>query len=581
MEFTKDSVIKAIDMLNTANFEEADNYLDSFQKSNEAWLIAEEILSHRPHHEMHILTFAAISLAKKIKYSFHLLGRSELSSLKYCLVDHLINASMIPDSKPLIVQLGVCLSVLGLMTSEWDHELQSFVQRLSGRAEHVVALLEVLKVLPEETRPSNLPLSGSHLNCVFHELRLQSSYVLNVLEELLERTDLPSCCLSKCLAVCGSWTKFGLVSPDQVLERKLFQRAHVILAASLDEGHSEAADCIVAMLEQSLVSNNLDNRLAQMVVGLQPAFNRSLNNIQLLQNYCYIFVNLFKTHFQLTKRDPTKIQERLTTIELLLLIAEKCPLELVETSLDMWYLLSGDNQVDPNSNSLYKPYFMRLLNLLFPRSRLPASYESILPPEPDSLDIHRFRGVMAELLVDVAHLVDVETMEMLYNIVRNEQSPWEDVEVALFFLRHLMGQFKERQTQMILNILDSVKDRQQAFIRLQVLELISIPETVDITTIWNCLVRELQRDFPMLAAIESRLKLLMPQCDYFIVLATMVDEFCLVESDRCRLLAHVCALIRQLPQSDIYEVKKHMLNIQWKDCPDYVRENRIKVLQAI
>ncbi|KAH8358127.1 hypothetical protein KR084_004186 [Drosophila pseudotakahashii] len=581
MEFTKDSVIRAIDMLNTANFEEADNYLDSFQKSNEAWLIAEEILAHRPCHEMHLLTFAAISLAKKIKDSFYWLRRSELSSLKDSLIDHLLNAALMPDSRPLVVQLGVCLSVLGLMTSAWEHELQSFVRQLSGRAEHVLALLEVLKVLPEETRPSNLPLSGCHLNCVFHELRLQSSYVLNVLEELLERKDLPSCCLSKCLAVCGSWTKFGLVSPDQVLERKLFQRAHVILAASLDEGHSEAADCIVAMLEQSLATGNLDNRLAQMVTGLQPAFNRSLGNIQLLQNYCHIFVNLFKTHFQLTKGDPTKIKERLITIELLLLIAEKCPLELVETSLDMWCLVSADNQVDPNSNSIYRPYFMRLLNLLFPRSRLPASYESFLPPESDSMDIHRFRGLMAEVLVDVAHLVDVETMEMLYNIVRNEQSPWEDVEVALFFLRHLMGQFKERQKQMILNILDSVKDRKQAFIRLQVLELISIPGTVDFDTIWNCLVKELQRDFPMLAAIECRLKLLMPKYNYFIILATMLDEFRLAESDRCCLLGHVCALIRQLPPWLIPEVKKQMLNVQWKNCPVYVRENRIKVFQAI
>jgi len=575
MEFTKENVIRALHMLSTEGTKEADDYLHSFQMSSCAWFIAEDILSHVPHLEMPVLTFAAITFAKKIKENFNRFLESDLRALKENLTGHLLQASMMPESTPLIVQLGVCLSTLGLMTSNWDYELESFVKHLSGKPKHIMALLEVLKVLPEETRPSNLPLTGTDLKCVFQQLRMQSSYILNVLEEILERSDLPNDCLSKCLAVCGSWTKFGLVLPEQVLERKLFLRINIILVTPLDIGHLEAAECVMAMLDQSRATKKLESSLAQLVFSLTPAFRRSLSDTKLLQNYCQIFENLFKTHFYLTEKDLRKIEERLRTIELLLLMAEHCPLELIETSMTMWCLLTKDLKLV----SIYQKDFNSLLKLLVPRTALPANYESIT--RPDSMVMDRFRGLLSEVLVDMAPLADVEAMENLFDIVKNEQKPWNDVEVAIFFLRHLMVQFKDRQTQIILKILDCVKNRPQACIRLQVLELISIPETVDSATIWKCLMNELGRDIPMLDAVECRLKLLMPHWVYFMILASRVDDFRLKESDRCHLLASICALIRELPPSDVLKVKVYLMNVQWTNCPAEIRENRIKVFMDI
>ncbi|XP_016946583.2 importin-13 [Drosophila biarmipes] len=575
MEFTKENVIKALHMLSLGATKEADDYLHSFQQSNCAWFIAEDILSHVPHHEVPVLTFAAITFAKKIKQHINTLLGSELTALKETLTRHLVRASMIPESTPLVVQLGVCLSTLGLMSSNWDYELEDFVKHLSGKPKHIMALLEVLKVLPEETRPSNLPLTGTDLKCVFQELRLQSSYILNVLETILERPDLPEGCLSKCLAVCGSWTRFGLVLPEQVLDRKLFQRINIILVTPLDSAHLEAAECVDAMLDQSRTANKLDNRLNHLVFSLIPAFKRYGGDTKLLQNYCQIFVNLFKTHFHVTQNDLLKIQERMRTIQLLLLVAEHCPLELIETSITVWSLLTQDLHMV----RLYRNDFTRLLELLLPRTALPASYESIT--RPDTMVTDRFRGLLSEVLVDLAPLVDVDAMEKLYDVVKNEQSPWNYVEVAIFFLRHLMVQFRERQPELILKILDSVKHRPQAFIRLQVLELISVPDTVDFVTIWRSLLNELRRDVPMVAAIESRLSLLMPHWNYFLILATMVDEFRLKESDRCHLLASMCALLRELPPPDVMKVKMYMVNVEWTSCPAHIWENRVKVFKDI
>ncbi|XP_016988704.1 transportin-3 isoform X2 [Drosophila rhopaloa] len=331
------------------------------------------------------------------------------------------------------------------------------------------------------------------------------------------------------------------------------------------------------MLEHSLVRKDLDSRLFEMVISLEPAFQRSVGNQQLLQNYCHIFVNLFETHFQLTKRNPAKIQERFLTIELLLLIAVHCPLSVIESSMDMWSLLSADldYKADPEMTSSYRPYFLRLLKILFTITRVPESCEDMALPGP----MDRFRGLVAEVLVDVAHLVELDTMQELYDIVEHEQSAWTDVEMAMFFLLNLMRNFKRHQEQLILSILESVKDRRQPLIRLQILELISTPGVVDPGTIFNCLLKELRQEVPMLARIVCRLSLLMPHWSYLLTLALSVDEFRLKESDRSDLLESVCSLVRQLGPSCVLEANKYLVN-ERRNCEGSgTRQNRIHMIQ--
>ncbi|EDW48265.1 transportin-3 [Drosophila sechellia] len=579
-EFTKERVIDAVNTLSSGNISLANEYLAAFQISNDTWTIAEEILSYRPPHDMHILTFAAMSLAKKIKQSFYSLQKFQLTYLKNSLIDHLKYAAMMRDSNSLIVQLAVGLSALGLLFSQWDYDLQDFVRKLSGKPQHVMALLEVLKIIPEETRPSNLPVEAKKLNSVIYTLEQQSPYILDVLEGILQRPDLPNNTLPKCLAVCASWTKYSMFSPDEVLQHRLFIMAEFILVTPVVYGHLQAAEFFVALLEQSLIRNELNSCLADSVISLKPAFKRAMGERSLLQNYCNIFVNLFHTHFQLTQTNPERLNERLATIELLLLVAEESPLGVIEASLGMWSSISEEVclQNDPQMYAVYQPYFLRLVELLFPRAALPASYEFMMPP--GSAHMQRFRGLIGEVLLDMAHMIDDDTIEKLSSIVVDEQSPWTKVEAGVFFLRHLIGNFKEHRADIILNILKTFfqKDCPQPFIRLQILELISIPKTVNVETIWYCLVNELRRADPMLSAIDCRLNLLMPHWNYLVKLAMMVDEFCLEESKRCDLLFSICTLIRQLPAAVVLEAKTSILNINWLKCPVDIQENRHRLL---
>ncbi|XP_017049286.1 importin-13 [Drosophila ficusphila] len=430
-QFTKENVIDALDKLSKGSDRSADRFLRSFQNSVTAWDVAEEILSDFSHQPMHIQTFAAISLSKKIQYDICLLTMYDSDVLRGRLVNHLLNAAKIPGSNTLIVQLAKCLSILVLMNPHWLEELGAFVQLMSGEPDYIMALLEVLRVLPEEANAPNF----RPAEVVLEHLRRTSSYILKVVEEIHERMERSKGFANKCLAVCGSWTSNGFLSPDRVLDSFLFPWSFAVLSTPIAEGHFESAELMVALLEQCLVHKNPDKLLFTMLISLKPAFERSMGDSEKLQNYCHIFVNLFETHYLLTKRDALKIQERLEIIELLLLIATHCPILVIETSMRTWCLFSADlfDQSNSELNTLYRPYFVQLIKILFSRARIQANNEGKILPSP----MNRFRSLLAELLADVAHLIEHETIRELNAIATNEQSHWSDVEMAIFFLKHL------------------------------------------------------------------------------------------------------------------------------------------------
>ncbi|XP_017124403.1 uncharacterized protein C11G11.07 isoform X3 [Drosophila elegans] len=208
--FTKESVINALYLLRIGTNPPADKYLHSFQKSKEVWRIAEELLSHQPSYPLHILTFAAMSLAKKTKNDFRRLSMPKRWYLRDRFTKHLLNAAMMPESNSLIVQLGICLSALGLGSPNLEEEMCVFVQQLSEQPEHIMALLEVLRILPEEAMSFDPEQHVESLESVRLALRSQSSNIFNTVEGFLERRDLPDGVLLKCLAVLASWTRtFG------------------------------------------------------------------------------------------------------------------------------------------------------------------------------------------------------------------------------------------------------------------------------------------------------------------------------------------------------------------------------------
>lgn len=73
---------------------------------------------------------------------------SELATLRSQIL--LLLKRFASGPKPIRVQLSVCLAILAIQMKDWDDVLPSVVQSLSDSPESHAAILDFLRVLPEE-----------------------------------------------------------------------------------------------------------------------------------------------------------------------------------------------------------------------------------------------------------------------------------------------------------------------------------------------------------------------------------------------------------------------------------------------
>ncbi|KAH0358344.1 ARM repeat-containing protein, partial [Aureobasidium melanogenum] len=126
---------------------QAHEFLEQFQKSNEAWNTTFMILNS-PEASTESKLFAATTLKGKIIFDFHQLPRESLPELRNTLLSLLAQYSQGP--KPIRTQLCVCLANLAIQMLEWKDVLQLVVSTLGNDPNGIACVLEFLHVLPEE-----------------------------------------------------------------------------------------------------------------------------------------------------------------------------------------------------------------------------------------------------------------------------------------------------------------------------------------------------------------------------------------------------------------------------------------------
>ncbi|THW11248.1 ARM repeat-containing protein [Aureobasidium pullulans] len=141
---------------------QAHEFLEQFQKSNEAWNTTFMILNSADA-TTEAKLFAATTLKGKIIFDFHQLPRESQPELRNTLLSLLAQFSQGP--KPIRTQLCVCLANLAIQMLEWKDVLQLVVSTLGNDPNGIACVLEFLHVLPEEVT------EGRKINLTEDELR--------------------------------------------------------------------------------------------------------------------------------------------------------------------------------------------------------------------------------------------------------------------------------------------------------------------------------------------------------------------------------------------------------------------------
>ncbi|APA05516.1 hypothetical protein SS1G_09963 [Sclerotinia sclerotiorum 1980 UF-70] len=126
--------------------EAAHSFLESFQKSGEAWQITIGILSSDAEPDAKL--FAATTLRGKITYDIQQIPSDSLPALRNQLLELLKVFATGP--RPIRIQLCVCLAILAIQMTTWKDVVPMVVSTLGSSAESLACVLDFLKVLPEE-----------------------------------------------------------------------------------------------------------------------------------------------------------------------------------------------------------------------------------------------------------------------------------------------------------------------------------------------------------------------------------------------------------------------------------------------
>ncbi|XP_035663113.1 transportin-3-like isoform X4 [Branchiostoma floridae] len=467
-----ETVVQAIQTLyhnpDPACKERASAWLGELQRSVFAWEVADQLL--RNGQDLETSYFAAQTMRTKIQYAFHELPQSAHQSLKESLLNHAQN--LVSNASPVIItQLALALADLALQVAGWKCPAKELIEKFGNTVGNLPFLLEVLTVLPEE-----VSFILMHVNS--RSLRLGANRRGEVIEELAESCDLVIQLLIACTQSCaadsrvqakvyrclGSWFNLGVIQGEAVATSQLlnapFQAMHN--PETVSSVHEAACDCICSALyvaEDITRYESLANCLFQGVISLSEPYHVSVaqEDIDKSLNYCRVFTELAESFLELMMAAPGQGLGDLRILDLLLACVGHCQYEVAEITFNFWYRLSEVlyKRDSTNLNTIFKPYFQRLINSLSVHCQMDEDHEGV-PDETD--DFADFRIRVSELIKDVVFIVgSINVFTQLFrNLAETPNTTWDVTEAHMYVMSAVAKNLMPDESEVVPQVLQAV-----------------------------------------------------------------------------------------------------------------------------
>ncbi|MBA0852368.1 hypothetical protein Goshw_004430 [Gossypium schwendimanii] len=452
-------VAQAVHVLNhdteSSNRVAANQWLVQFQQTEAAWEVATSILTsdHQPFpSDFEVEFFAAQILKRKIQNEGYYLQLGVKDALLNAL---LVAAKRLSSGPPqLLTQICLALSALILRSVEHGKPIEQLfysLQNLRTQNDGIVAVLEMLTVLPEEiVDTQNTEISASHRNQYGQELL---SHTPMVIEFLLQQSEnkfqgglQPNERNRKVLRCLLSWVRAGCFfetpegsSPTHPLLNFVFSSLQI----------SSSFDLAIEVLVE-LVSRH--EGLPQVLLCRVPFLKEMLLLPALTGGDVKVIAGLACLMSEIGQAAPSLIVEasaeaRALTDALLSCVAFPCEdWDIADSTLQFWSSLASyilgpdvDGTNKKNVEGMFFSVFSALLDALLLRAQLDESTfsdESRTFDLPDGLV--QFRMNLVELLVDICQLLQPATFvqKLFFSgwFSTNVAIPWKEVEIKLFAL---------------------------------------------------------------------------------------------------------------------------------------------------
>ncbi|KAK0549283.1 Nuclear import receptor [Tilletia horrida] len=444
---------------------QADLWLRDFQKTPEAWQVANELLLAQDQ-PLEGRLFAAQTFRSKVVYDLNQVPSASIPSLR----DTLLDALQAYGSGPRVLQtqISLALSALALQMSDWANVIPSIVERFGSDPVLVPALLEFLTILPEEVVNNHrIPVD----EYVYHQrvtelLSVHVDDVVKVLSMYALAKGVTSQIQNGVFHCLSSWLKSGELSVKTLSKSPLFDLCFQALGS--DELFDVATDCICDIIHETQeVHENMDI-IEQIVPRLGPlhgALQKAIadEDDDQVRGICRILAQAGESYHVLV------LQHRDTFLPLVEAIATCAGyqnLDIVQITFRFWYLLasplSKSRREDPSLQAFFNIY-ERLLDTVTQHLRFPLDMSELTGQEYD--DFKSFRHHMGDTLKDCcAVLGPQECLTRALNTMQAAMATagpdgsiqWQAVEAPLFSMRAMGSRADPSDDTVIPRIMDLV-----------------------------------------------------------------------------------------------------------------------------
>ncbi|MCJ1422658.1 Nuclear import receptor [Sticta canariensis] len=429
---------------------QAHQFLESFQKSPEAWTVTHSMLASSGV-SAEAKLFAATTLKGKITYDLDQLPRQSLPALRDSILTLIV--SLRDGPRPIRTQLCVCLANLAIQMIEWKDVLQLVGSILGNNAGDCV--LEFLRVLPEEvTEGRKINLTEEELITRTRELLEENAnQVLGLLTQY-SQSSVSAASNPHLLECISSWLRE--IPAADVINSPLFDA--IINAISIDTSFEAAIDCICTILRDTREvdeSIELIQIIYPRVLSLRPKIAEFAiaEDLESYKGITRLFAEAGEAWVVMIARLPTEFRGLVEAI--LECCARDRDRDSIALTFLFWYEFKQMVTLDKykQARNQYTDVFAKLVDIMVKHLEYPTAEGE---DETDLFDgdheqeerFREFRHQMGDVLKDCCDVITVteclgKAFELIQQWISNWGSQststkvphWQELEAPLFSMR--------------------------------------------------------------------------------------------------------------------------------------------------
>lgn len=443
----------------------ATHFLETFQKSQDAWEIVHTILNDA-HLDIHIQLFAAQTLRSKVTYDLSQLPEQNFATLKNSIIQ-LLTVFTANNQRLVRTQLCVALAQLALQYLTWQDAVSEIVTKLSLTATYLPCLLDFLKILPEELSDvKKTSLSDDEFNTRTRELIENNvEQVLLLLKNLTDTNSSNSSQDSMVLDCLNSWIK---ECPIESILRIDSLTSLIFRSLASEETFDKSIECLCTIIRETrdIDNHELIEALYKQIIELNSFMHANpdrLEDPETFDGLSRLYVEAGESWHVLIAKNPKHFKP------LVLILLEICKyqddLDIVKYTFYFWHLLKQLLTISKfqESKEELADIFANLITIIIKHLTYPitGNDHDLFNGDREQEDkFKEFRYEMGDVLKDCCAVVGPsKALSIPFHQIQTILSSnmpstnWQHLEAPLFSMRAMAKEVSTKEKVMLPTIM--------------------------------------------------------------------------------------------------------------------------------